>query len=207
MGPTATKSSRRDPSPRGIWFTCAKMCTTHVSIQSFLNYGLHDWSHLHIAKPTGYKFRGLRAGMRLNVCRGFGFCVAPSSLCLCAVYVLQGCPSALCLVWRRGLLWQANHDQLGSPAHKEFKSRRLQPVCICRLLTSHLIALTHQLLLLRAGVIYLYTNFPQDEGRTNWARCVYLCVVCVCLFVLDGLGKLECMVRMPCTTNIWWDIP
>lgn len=62
--------------------------------------------------------------MRLSVVVGL-VCAVLSPLCLCAVYVLQGRPSALCLVWRRGLLWQANHDQLGSPAHKELRSRRL----------------------------------------------------------------------------------
>lgn len=133
--------------------------------------------------PTGYKFREPKAEMKVSVGCGVLVGEALRSLCLCAVLcVLQGCPSALRLVWRRGSLWQANRDQLGSPAHKELRSRRLQPVCICRLLTSHLIALTHQLLLLRAGVIYLYTDFPQDEGWTNWARCVYLCV---CVFMLD----------------------
>ena len=155
--------------------------TAHINIQSFLNCGLHDWSHLHIRPPppkkkkkrkeetpTGYKFREPKAEMKVSVGCGVLVGEALRSLCLCAVLcVLQGCPSALRLVWRRGSLWQANRDQLGSPAHKELRSRRLQPVCICRLLTSHLIALTHQLLLLRAGVIYLYTDFPQDEGWTN----------------------------------------
>lgn len=62
-----------------------------------------------------YKCRGLGAEMRL--CTVVGLVCVP--LCLCAACVLQGCPSALLLVWRRGLLWQANHDQLGPPAHKE----------------------------------------------------------------------------------------
>lgn len=140
------------------------------------------------------------------------FCEVLSLLCLCAVYILQGSPSARCLVWRRGLLCQANHDQLGSPAHKEPRRRGLGPVCICRLLTSHLIALTHQLLLLRARVIYLYTDFPQDEGRTNWARCVYLCVhacVRVCVFFHDGWagGNYSAWWESAAQVNIWWDIP
>lgn len=76
--------------------------------------------------PTGYKFRELKAEMRQSVGCGVLVCEALRSLCLCAVLcVLQGCPSALRLVWRRGSLWQANRDQLGSPAHKELRSRRL----------------------------------------------------------------------------------
>ena len=132
-----------------------------------LNCGLHDWSQPSHGgkkkeKPTGYKFRGLEAEMRLNMVIGW-VCVLLSSLwlCVCVCVCITSCRAVrLLFSWcgEGGLLWQANHDQLGSPAHKEFKSRRLQPVCICRLLTSHLIALTHQLLLLRAGVIYLYTR-------------------------------------------------
>lgn len=121
-GPTATQSSRCDASPRWIWFTCGAMCTIHINIQSFLNCGLYDWSQLHIAKPIGYKFRRLKAATRVSMVVGL-VCMVLRPLCLCAVYVLQGCPSALCLVWRRGLLCQANHDQLGSPAHKELRSR------------------------------------------------------------------------------------
>lgn len=112
-------------------------------------------------KPAGYKFRGLRAEMRLSMVAGLVCvvvcCVRPAGLPVCS---LPRCGEGACCGKPTVTSW-------GSPAHKELRSRRLQPVCICTLLTSHLIALTHQLLLLRAGVIYLYTDFPQDEGRTN----------------------------------------
>lgn len=137
------------------------VCTIPINTQSFRNCGLNYRSHLHITKPMGPNANGLKLKRDSMGLQG-SFCEVLSLLCLCAVYILQGSPSARCLVWRRGLLCQANHDQLGSPAHKEPRRRGLGPVCICRLLTSHLIALTHQLLLLRARVIYLYTDFPQD---------------------------------------------
>lgn len=97
-------------------------CAQLTSISNHSSTAAHVIGHTFTSqKPTGYKFRGLKAEMRLSTVVG----LVNVLLFVCCVYVLQGCPSALCLVWRRHFLWQANHDQLGSPAHKEAKSRRL----------------------------------------------------------------------------------
>ena len=73
-----------------------------------------------------------------------------------------------------GSLWQANHDQLGSPAHKELRSRMAAaPLSPPFRLHLHVVNLTSYctdtsiIVIKGAGVIYLYTDFPQDEGRTN----------------------------------------
>lgn len=155
-GPTETHRSRQELSPRWIW------CAQFPSILNHSATVAYIIGHTFTSQnPMGPKANSLKLKRDSTGLQG-SFCEVLRLLCLCAVYILQGSPSARCLVWRRGLLCQANHDQLGSPAHKEPRRRGLGPVCICRLLTSHLIALTHQLLLLRARVIYLYTDFPQD---------------------------------------------
>lgn len=140
-------------------------CAVYINIQSSLNCGLHDSPHLHTTNP-----QVTNAQRRNETQCGGGWLVWCCAHCACV-------PCASCRAVRLLSAWcgEANHDQLGSPAHKEPRTRRLVPVCICRFLTSHLTALTHQLLLLRAGVIYLYTDFPQDEGRTNLSRCVCSC--------------------------------
>lgn len=101
----------------------------YISVQSLLSYAWDDWSHLHIAKnATGYKFRQMISEMRLTFCRGVGLCDT-EACCgfVCCVYVLQGCPSAVCLGWIRGACCRkSSMTGWAFTAHKKVRSRRVQ---------------------------------------------------------------------------------
>lgn len=152
-------------------FTCAAMCTARVNIQSFPNWALHDWSRLRLPeKHTGHtKSRSSGAGTRLSVawgCAGSAR-VVPSPLCLCAVLRAARLLAAQCIGGGGG--GQVDHDQPGKRG-----AGRYQPHASAGL-TSHLLAPTHSLFSLKAGVIPLCAGFTQEDSFSQVCALLYVC--------------------------------
>lgn len=154
-------SAGESPSPRWIGFTCAAMCTRVTSISNHSTiaarmigntFALQIYHRLECS--GGWKLRGRR-----------GFCGVGAET-IVFVCVLRGCPSALGLLRRE-------EARCGRPTvtswallpKRQCWAGGYSPSASAGLLTSRLIALTHQLLLLRGWSNLFIYWFP-----TGWRQ-------------------------------------